>query len=319
MNRLSLLTRGAAIAAGLTVAAGSVACTSDKGTTNKSSDGGSTTAQTDTDVASAPTSKGDPAKALDRAVVADGKLAHLAFDLQFGLTLNSQDTRFRISGKVDRAADASEITGSAQGVTIELRTQGDTAWVRGGTPAFRAAMPAGKAWVKGSLRELVGAGVLAPVNGSAALLYYLYGAKDIKRRSTEQLDRVEVTPYTFAVDRARAEQRAPANRRDEVHKLMTGSGSTILSITGEVWLDRQGHVHRLLANGRLGHRAAGSSELTSAGRIDYQLRQRDFDQKVTIDQPSPSETVDIKSVPGVLDTLKQQPRSDSGSGSDSSS
>lgn len=323
MNPSSLLTRGAVVVAGLALAGSSVACSSGKGTADKSSsDGGSTAAQTDTGVASAPGTKGDPAQVLHRAVVADGKLARVTFDFKFGIVIGLQDQQFEISGKLNRTDPAAQVTASVGGQkTLELRTEGDTAWLRSATPAFRKAMPAGKTWAKGSVRALERQSTITPVNRSVALLYYLEGAKDIKAKGSEQLDGTEVTHYTFSVDRGQAEDRAPGDRRAEVHKLMTPKGSTRLSVTGEVWLDHQARVRRMRAHGRLtsgsATSASNSDPFAPEGRIDYELRQAGFDQKVTVEKPSPSATIDINSVPGLITAFKQS-QSGSGSSSDNS-
>jgi len=97
---------------------------------------------------------------------------------------------------------------------------------------------------------------------------------------------------------------------------MSTSGSTRIRITSDVWIDGNSRVHRLKAHGALsGGSSSDSPSGGGDGRIDYELRQRDFNAKVTVNPPSPAVSVDINSVPGLLDAIKQ---SQSGKSSSSS-
>lgn len=190
--------------------------------------------------------------------------------------------------------------GSTDDTEVEVRSDGETAWVRIDSPEASAELPEGARWVRVAHEELREADAIQDLQATWSLLPLLRGIESFEDRGVEEVEGVPVRMLRGAVDLDAALAAASPEERSALEEGFVIDGE-VESFVATVGLDGDSRVRSLeLEVGVEGP----VPDVTETIRVDLEVRA--FNQRVEAPAlPPEDETVDADEVPEIVDLLAE--------------
>lgn len=244
----------------------------------------------------APPVPDDPEQAFDRAIDATRSVESTA--VTFLVSVNAE--AYAVEGELaasGRGHVTAEVTGEEM---MELRSDGETAWLRIEDPAVVEELPEGVSWIEASRDELVGIGVLNELEETWDVLPVLRGIEVVDDLGVDEVEGVPVRKLRGDVDFEAALDAASPDERSALEESITVEGD-VDEFVAEVALDADGRVRSLEVDIE-----AGGDDLGIAMLMSLSLEVQAFNQAVEVPERPPSgDTVRLDDVPGLDEVLAE--------------
>jgi hypothetical protein len=212
----------------------------------------------------------------------------------FGVTLDGLMTRddvFDVSGTIDGFGDAAD---------IEMRSDGERAWVRTDSGDAESLLPEGVTWVEMPVGTLTEDGFYGGFEGTFGIVPALRGLVDAEAVGTDEVGGDPVRVYEGDVDWQAALDAAGADEVGGLGESLTLEGAEDGDLVATFALDDEDRLRRfeldVVAGEGLGE-AAGIE-----ARLAFEVTE--YDPEVVVPEAPPEdETVALDSVDGLEDLL----------------
>lgn len=237
---------------------------------------------------------GDPLGRLQAApsVMRDTGSARMTMSMAMDMGSMSMDVD--AEGLVDFVTGAGTFSMDLMGQTMEMRTDGETMWMR--LPAI-ARPTAATEWIEMPMAAVPGAQASQPMPGIGSDSYFdaLLGVTgEVEDLGREEVNGVETTRYRFTVDLAEALERVDAEDRDEMEAAFAQAGD-VTEMPVEAWLSDDGVPIRQVMT-------FAADQAGTAMTMRMQIDLSDFGVEVDV-QPPPAEDVTRFDDPAELEQM----------------
>jgi hypothetical protein len=182
-------------------------------------------------------------------------------------------------------------------IKLEVRSDGETAWLRSDAPAFVGLLPEGVSWVEAPRDDLIEAGILRDLDATWDTLLFLRGIESIEDRGVESVEGEAVRVLHGSVDSELAYNLASPDEQAAMDKVLSFSEG-FTRFDADVAIDSMGRVRALDYDIGVGR------QIDVSLPVALSLRVRSFDQLVEAPEPPDSDiTVPVDEVPGALEAL----------------
>jgi hypothetical protein len=168
-----------------------------------------------------------------------------------------------------------------KGAKSEVRTVGQSSYLKSEEATVAAAMPPGKEWVRMPTSQLAVAG-MPSVDGLLSVLYVVKGATGVREVSKNP------ARYSFAIKLDKAICAAPSRLRPKIQSLLTPNADGSVSMKGMAWLTASKRLQRLHIN------AASAGQRVAA----YDLRVAKAAASTDVAQPAAEQVVALEEIAG---------------------
>lgn len=236
---------------------------------------------------------------LEAAVAATADLESVEVELVYGMEGRGVG-RFELTtrGEFDRGDVASLVMSSdPEGLDVEVRSDGERAWVAVTDPSFTDAVPEGVRWVETTPDELRAQGFWEGEDAILGLLPVLRGLGEVEDAGTAEIGGEEVRLWTGPVDLEAARSASTPEEADLLDRNVE-LRDDYEEMTATVGVDGEGRVRTLQVE------TTGGSGEDDPWRIWTGFTLHQVDQGVEAPEPPPAEeTVPLAEAPGALDIL----------------
>jgi peptidylprolyl isomerase len=244
----------------------------------------------------------DLEQVVEDAIVATSGVgsADLSWRFQFG------PQSFEIEGELDddgvgRSTGRTDSGGGS--VALEVRSDGETAWVTTDAPAFVAELPDGVSWVEAPYDDLLDAGIMEEIEATWDPLLFLHGLRSVREEEGvgAQGDVVRLLQGTVDYDAVyEAASRSEQSRMDVALNLHQGD----VVFEAEIGIDDDGRIRTLDYDITFSVPGVDADVPGASIPVRVSLFVRSFEQEVSPPEPpDPGDTIAAADVPGALDQV----------------
>lgn len=218
--------------------------------------------------------------------------------MTFLVTVNAE--AYAVEGELTASGRGHVTAGATGEEMMELRSDGETAWLRIEDPAVVEELPEGVSWIEASRDELVDIGVLNELEETWDVLPVLRGIEVVDDLGVDEVEGVPVRKLRGDVDFEAALDAASPDERSALEESITVEGD-VDDFVAEVALDADGRVRSLELDIE-----AGGDDLGIAMLMSLSLEVQAFNQAVEVPERPPSgDTVRLDEVPGLDEVLAE--------------
>lgn len=241
----------------------------------------------------APPAPQDVAEAFDGAIEATSEVRSTAItaSVVVGTAATGYEGELAASG-------AGHVTAvDPEGAEFELRSDGETAWLRADHPRVTDELPDGVSWVAAPHDELVDTELVHELHETWEILPVLRGIESVEDLGVDDVAGVPVRMLRGDVDFAAALDAASTDERSGLEETIRLDGE-VDQFVADVGLDGDGRVRSL----RLDVEIGGGGGLGTSMTVVFEMRA--FNQAVEVpDAPPADATVPLDDVPGLAGLL----------------
>ncbi|HYD10773.1 MAG TPA: hypothetical protein VEA78_11790 [Acidimicrobiales bacterium] len=240
----------------------------------------------------------DPLALLGAAPAALEDAGSARMTMSFTFDGGGIDMSFDAQGAMEFATGATVFTMELFGETMEMRTDGETLWMRM-PPSAQVPGVEGE-WIAMPFDELTGGAALrqqVPGLGGTSYFDALLGVNDdIEDLGAETVNGVETRHYAFTVDITAATEQLPADQRAEMEAAFADMGSDLTAVPVEAWLSDDGVPVRQVIT-------VDVDEDGMVGTMRMQMDLSDFGVEVDVRPPPAEDIISFDEVPGLEDAI----------------
>jgi len=259
----------------------------------------------------APPVPEDVEQSLEDAIEATWSVSSADFRVEVGLHSELADFSAAVDGEFDREdVGTGFVTSEGDGDSgeTELRSDGETVWVRSNDPDVTAELPAGVSWVEASVDDMRGTGVFTGLDNTFGALYVLRGIDEVSDAGIEEIEGVPVRLLEGDVDWEAALAAADTEERDDLQDTITLAEDTeATAFVAMLGLDGDGRVRLLELDITVVPAGTDGEDLppgVDEASLMYSVEVARFDHDVAVPgTPPEDQTVPMAEVPEILDAL----------------
>lgn len=224
-------------------------------------------------------------------------------DLQFDVAIVNSMLTFgaRLTGEFDRddvGVATALIADDGDEVRLEMRSDGETAWMTSDAPEVVDALPAGVSWVETTIDEARASDYFTGLDSTFAILPVVRGIRSVEDAGTAEIGGDEVRLFAGEVDWEAALAAAGPGERAGLDESLTFGEDTIAEFTATVGLDGRNRVRRLVLDITTSPSDEGEFGFDTSMTFELEVARLGHDVEVPA-APRSDETVALSEVPTV--------------------
>lgn len=249
----------------------------------------------------APPAPDDVAATFEAAI--EATTAVESADLEFEIVILNSMLTFgaQLTGEFDRddvGVATARLVDDGDEVQLEVRSDGETAWMTSDAPEVVYALPAGVSWVETSVDEARDSDYFTGLDSTFAILPVVRGIESVEDAGTAEIGGDEVRLFEGEVDWEAALAAARPNERAGLDESLTVGGDTITEFTAIVGLDGRNRVRRLELEITTSPSDQDEFGFDTTMTFDLEILRLGHDVEAP-DAPPSDETVALSEVPAV--------------------